>query len=131
MPKTKIRLSKSKTDQEFQGQWICLTERSADAIAHWIQQAKLTDGFIFRGVNNAIEITQELKSSQISRIYKRLAKEAKLPKILVDQISGYSMRVGAAQDLLQSGASMPLIMNKGRWSKTDTVMRYLENAILN
>ncbi len=36
------------------------------------------------------------------------------------------MRVGAAQDLLKSGASMPVIMNKGRWSKIDTVMRYLE-----
>ncbi len=38
------------------------------------------------------------------------------------------MRVGAAQDLLKSGASMPMIMNKGRWSKIDTVMRYLEQA---
>ncbi|QWD16539.1 hypothetical protein G6700_01825 [Polynucleobacter paneuropaeus] len=37
-----------------------------------------------------------------------------------------SMRVGAAQDLLSSGASMPIIMQRGRWSKTDTVMRYVE-----
>jgi hypothetical protein len=34
------------------------------------------------------------------------------------------MRVGAAQDLLNSGASMPIIMQRGRWSKTDTVMRF-------
>ena len=88
-------------------------------------------GFIFRGINNAIDITQELKSSQINRIYKRLAKDAKLPKEIIDNISGHSMRVGAAQDLLRSGASMPMIMNKGRWSKTDTVMRYLEGANLN
>jgi len=38
------------------------------------------------------------------------------------------MRVGHAQDLVISGASMPQIMSKGRWSKTDTVMRYLENT---
>jgi len=43
-------------------------------------------------------------------------------------ISGHSMRVGAAQDLLSSGASMPIIMQRGRWSKTDTVMRYLEHG---
>jgi hypothetical protein len=49
---------------------------------------------------------------------------------MIDQISGHSMRVGAAQDLLKSGAGMPMIMNKGRWSKTDTVMRYLEGATL-
>ena len=124
----KIRLRKSKTDQELQGRWIHLSERSADAIAIWINQAKLDDGYLFRGINNAIDITYELKSSQINRIYKRLAKDAKLPKEVIDQISGHSMRVGAAQDLLKSGASMPLIMNKGRWSKTDTVMRYLEGA---
>jgi len=125
---TKVRLRKSKTDQELQGRWIFLTRRSADAISTWLSQAKLQDGFLFRGINNAIDITQELKSSQINRIYKRLAKDAKLPKQMIDNISGHSMRVGAAQDLLRSGASMPMIMNKGRWSKTDTVMRYLANT---
>jgi len=73
-------------------------------------------------------ITKELKSSQINRIYKRLAKDGELPQEIIDHISGHSMRVGAAQDLLKSGASMPMIMNKGRWSKIDTVMRYLEQA---
>ena len=124
----KVRLRKSKTDQELQGRWIFLTQRSADALSLWLSQAKLKDGFLFRGINNAIDITQELKSSQINRIYKRLAKDANLPKEIIDHISGHSMRVGAAQDLLRSGASMPMIMNKGRWSKTDTVMRYLENT---
>lgn len=38
------------------------------------------------------------------------------------------MRVGAAQDLMLSGTAMPIIMNRGRWSKIDTLIRYLENA---
>lgn len=124
----KIRLRKSKTDQELQGRWIFLSKRSADAITLWISQAQLIDGFLFRGINNAIEIAQELKSSQINRIYKRLARDGNFPNEIIDHISGHSMRVGAAQDLLRSGASIPMIMNKGRWSKTDTVMRYLEYA---
>lgn len=124
----KIRLRKCKTDQEMQGRWIVLSKRSADATTMWIKEAQLIDGFLFRGINNAIDITQELKSSQINRIYKRLAKDAKLPKEVIDLISGHSMRVGAAQDLLKSGASMPIIMHKGRWTKTDTVMRYLERV---
>ena len=122
----KIRLRKSKTDQELKGRWIHPSERSADAITEWVNQAKLDDGYLFRGINNAIDITYELKSSQINRIYKRLAKDAKLPKEVIDHISGHSMRVGAAQDLCKSGASMPMIMHRGRWSKADTVMRYLE-----
>ena len=126
--KMKIRLRKSKTDQELQGRWIFPSLRSAEAITNWIERAKLTDGYLFRGINNAIDITEDLKSSQINRIYKRLARDAGLPKEIVNFISGHSMRVGAAQDLLKSGVSMPMIMNKGRWSKTDTVMRYLENT---
>jgi site-specific recombinase XerD len=127
----KIRLRKSKTDQELLGRWIHPSERSADAITEWIHQAKLDDGYLFRGINNAIDITYELKCSQINRIYKRLAKDAKLPKEMVNNISGHSLRVGAAQDFLKIGASMPTIMHRGRWTKTDTVMRYLEHANLN
>ncbi len=124
----KIRPRKSKTDQELQGRWSYPSERSADAITTWMTQAKLNDCYLFRGINNAIDITRELKSGQINRIYKRLAKDAKLPTEVIEHISGHSMRVGPAQDLLKSGASMAMIMNKGRWSKTDTVMRYLEGS---
>jgi site-specific recombinase XerD len=124
----KIRLRKSKTDQELKGKWIFPTKRTADAVTYWIVQAKLIDGFLFRGVNNAIDITHELKSAQINRVYKRLAKDAKLHQGVIDRISGHSIRVGAAQDFLKSGATIPMIMNKGRWSKIDTVMRYLENS---
>lgn len=124
----KVRLRKSKTDQEHQGRWIFLTQRSSDALTLWLNQARLKDGFLFRGINNAIDMAKDLKGAQINRIYKRLAKDANFPQEIIDQISGHSMRVGAAQDLLKSAASMPMIMNKGRWSKTDTVMRYLENV---
>ena len=43
-------------------------------------------------------------------------------------ISSHSIRIGAAQDLLLTGKSFPEIMNRGRWSKIDTVMRYAESA---
>ena len=33
-----------------------------------------------------------------------------------------------AEDLLNVGASLPQIMTKGGWSKTDTVMRYIEKV---
>ena len=49
---------------------------------------------------------------------------------MVKHISGHSMRVGFAKDLLLSKASMPVLMNRGRWVKADTVMRYAEIAQL-
>jgi len=68
-----------------------------------------------------------LCSGQVNSIYKRLAKRDGLDKDLIEQISGHSLRIGHAQDMLNSGESMLMIMSKGRWLKTDTVMRYVEH----
>jgi hypothetical protein len=38
------------------------------------------------------------------------------------------MRVGAAQDLMLAEVSLPKIINRVRWSKSDTVMRYVEQT---
>ena len=53
---------------------------------------------------------------------------AELDERIVADISGHSMRVGGAQDLLVQGASIPQIMVKGGWAKTDTVMKYVERV---
>ena len=50
----------------------------------------------------------------------------KIDASIIKNISGHSMRVVAVQDLIQSKASFPVIMDRGRWSKIDTVMRYVE-----
>ena len=42
----KIRLRKSKTDQEQQGRWIFPSQRSADALKLWINKAKLINKHI-------------------------------------------------------------------------------------
>jgi integrase len=83
---------------------------------------------LFCGLNRALDISTQIGAGQINRIYKKIAKKAGLDESEVDGISGHYMRVGAAQDLLNSDASMPIIMQRGRWSKTDTVMRYLEHS---
>jgi len=121
-----IRLRRSKTDQEAIGKVIKLTAKTQQAICKWIECSKIEEGFLFRGIKNNGNISHGLNPSQINRIYKRLAEAANLPKEHIRNISGHSMRVGAAQDLLISGQSLPSIMVRGRWSKPDTAMRYLE-----
>lgn len=51
---------------------------------------------------------------QINRIYKRIAKNAGLGEMVIKRISGHSMRMGEAQNLLNLGVSMPIIMQCGR-----------------
>ena len=121
-----IKLRKSKTDQNSLGRWLHLTEQASRALDQWLVASGNQLGPIFRGINRGNEIAEKLGSGQIARIYKRMAVKANLDCDTIKNISGHSMRVGAAQDLLREGASLPVIMNRGRWSKTDTVMRYVE-----
>lgn len=123
-----ILLRKSKTDQQGCGKWIHLTIESTQALHQWLSAAKISEGLIFRGVRSSDAITDGLCESRISRIYKTLARKAGLNESVVQSISGHSMRVGGAQDLLNSGASLPQIMVKGGWAKTDTVLRYVERT---
>ncbi len=124
----RIRLRKSKTDQEALGRWLHMTERSRNAVRNWLEAAKISEGMLFRGVRPGNHLSEKLNTGAINKIYKRLAKRAALDAQIVEQISGHSLRVGAAQDLMSAGATMPVLMQRGRWTKPDTVMRYLENA---
>jgi len=123
-----IRLRKSKTDQDGDGKWINLSERTYQAIKAWFQISKINSGFVFRGITRHDTPIEDIEGAQINRIYKHLASKAKLDYQLVKNISGHSLRVGSAQDLLIEGVSLPNIMNRGRWSKVDTVMRYIEGS---
>ena len=123
-----VLLRKSKTDQFGMGKWTLLTPETTHALQKWLSSAKINEGLIFRGVKSSGAITDSLCESRISRIYKSLARKAGLRETLVQSISGHSMRVGGAQDLLNFGASFPQIMVKGGWAKTDTVMRYVERV---
>ena len=123
-----VLLRRSKTDQEGAGKWLHLSARTALALQLWIGSASISNGLILRGVVGRNKITGQLSDGQISRIYKRLARRAGLSEPTIKTISGHSLRVGGAQDLLLQGASLPQIMVKGGWSKADTVMRYIEKA---
>jgi len=126
----KIKLRRSKTDQDGLGRWLHLSKEAQSAILDWIKLSGIDSGNLFRGVTRSQRITESLSAAQINRIFKRLAKKSMTDRSTVEHISGHSMRVGAAQDLLISGASMPMIMQRGRWSKADTVMRYIEQALI-
>ena len=124
-----ILLRKSKTDQDSTGKWLHLSPRAHLALVEWMKELSEGQEYLMVGIDRGGRISlSNMGSGQVNRIYKRIAWNAGLDKMVIQGISGHSMRVGAAQDLLNSGASMPIIMQRGRWSKTDTVMRYLEHS---
>jgi len=126
-----ILLRKSKTDQDSTGRWLHLSQRAHLALVKWIKKLPEGQEMLYCGLNRALDLSPQIGAGQINRIYKKIARKAGLDESAIEGISGHSMRIGAAQDLLNSGASMPIIMQRGRWSKTDTVMRYLEHSSSN
>ena len=124
----KIKLRRSKTDQDGLGRWLHLKAETQAAIIDWLNSSGIETGKLFRGISKGKKVSDGLSAAQVNRIFKKLARKSLIKPEFIKHISGHSIRVGAAQDLLLSGASLPVIMNKGRWSKADTVMRYVENV---
>jgi site-specific recombinase XerD len=122
----KLKLKKSKTDPHGIGKNLYLSIEAQDALKEWIIKSKISSGKIFRAITVSGKIKDGLNSSHVGRIYKKIAQLSMVDQSIIKNISGHSMRVGAAQDLMLSKASFPTIMNRGRWSKIDTVMRYIE-----
>lgn len=119
----RIKLRRSKTDQEGVGKKLAIKPNTQLAITHWMEAANISTGFLFRGIGNDGSISSSLNPGQINRIYKRLAIAASISE---KGISGHSIRVGAAQDLVKSGISLPQLMALGRWSKPEMALRYGE-----
>jgi site-specific recombinase XerD len=124
----KLKLRKSKTDPHGIGKNLYLSNEAQFALKEWIVKSKISSGKIFRAISANGKIKESLDSSHIGRIYKKIAAKSNIDSSIIKNISSHSMRVGAAQDLMLSETSLPLIMNRGRWTKTDTVMRYVENV---
>lgn len=123
-----ILLGRSKTDQLGQGKWIHLSTKVTNAVQSWLTAGGINFGFLLRGIRASGQVTDSLCESRISRIYKHLARKANIQEQTVREISGHSMRVGAAHDLLNHRATLPQIMIRGGWAKSDTVMRYIERV---
>ena len=124
-------LKRSKTDQEGRGLWIALSAPCLQAIQIWVERAGITDGPILRAVNPHGQVSSKpLNPNSVSYIYRQLAQKADLPPEIVQGLSSHSARVGAAQDLLKSGATLPQIMRRGGWKSPAIVMRYTEQTDL-
>lgn len=50
------------------------------------------------------------------------------PSDVVEALSGHSMRVGAAQDMVVAGMGLLPIMKTGGWKSANVVARYVQNV---
>ena len=120
-----IRLVKSKTDQEGASKVIPISQGLFDLILRWKSHAKI-EGAVLRSVDRHGNVGPQLRPGSVCTILNQLLAKTSLPDNKT-RFSGHSFRVGAAIDLVESGASLETIMLRGGWRANDSAMNYLRS----
>ncbi|WP_026789781.1 site-specific integrase [Pleomorphomonas oryzae] len=123
-------IRRAKNDPFGDGRDGLVSVVSAEALKAWLEAANISDGWLFRRVNSGRVGAEALHPHSIGRILKQRALAGGLPAEIVSRISGHSMRVGAAQDMVANGADILPIMRSGGWKSINVVARYVQNVEL-
>ena len=119
-------IRKSKTDQYGRGRLVFGSERSSKLLEHWLQQKPKTIHTIFCAINHGRCLDRPICDRNVNNIIKDSVLRVKGHEGHNEgDVSGHSLRVGAAQDLLVKGYDLATIMRAGGWSDASTVSRYL------
>jgi integrase len=125
-----ILIRRSKTDQAGDGRLGYLSAATVTKIDRWVAASGIEEGPLFRALYHSTVGGRALHSYTVTRILKTLAKKAGLDPKLCDQLSGHSMRVGAAIDMAENGIDLVPIMHAGGWKSPNMVVRYTQQISL-
>ncbi len=120
---------RSKTDQVGRGAVLFLTAITLQLLREWLEQAHIRTGRLFRSLSSENVPGDSLDGSQISRIFKEMARKAGFEEWEIERISSHSPRVGATQDMIASDMGLAAVMQSGRWKTSTMALRYGERLL--
>jgi integrase/recombinase XerD len=124
-----VLIRRSKNDPYGHGRQALLSPKCVRYLVEWLRAANINSGYIFCKIDrNDYVSSRPLHNATVAVIIKKRAKDARLPREKIKGLSGHSMRVGAAQDMVKSGVDLLPIMRAGGWKSIDMVGRYIEHA---
>ena len=119
-------IRKSKTDQYGKVRLVFGSERSAKLVRKRLRLKPKEIQPVFCAINHGRCEDRAICDRNVNDIIKRSVVKVKRCERPSDlEVSGHSLRVGAAQDLLIKGYDLAAIMRAGGWSDPSTVSRYL------
>ena len=119
-------IRKSKTDQFGRGRLVFGSERSAKLLRMWFWKKPKEIEPVFCAISHGKCLDRPICDRNVNEIIKKSVVKVKRCERPSDlEVSGHSLRVGAAQDLLIKGYDLAAIMRAGGWSNAETVSRYL------
>ena len=123
-----IIIPRSKSDIVGDGRVAYLSPQTTSLLTRWLGNAALEAGPLFRGLHLNCRSDGPLATSSIRRLIKRATMRAGLDASIAKELSGHSMRIGAAQDMMVAGFDALAIMQAGGWKSANVVLRYVEKA---
>lgn len=127
----KVLVAQSKNDPLSEGRFAYLSTRGRQDLEAWLAAAQISEGPIFRAVHDDQVGSEAMNPRIVNRTIQAAAVRAGLAPEVVKQLSGHSLRVGAAQDLAVQGRSVLQIMRAGRWYSLNGMMGYVRKADVN
>jgi len=124
----RVLVRRSKSDPFGEGRIAFTSRRTASLVAEWLDWRGAAIEFLFCPIYKGMPINRDLSTTTVKRLIKNAAIREGLATSIVDEFSGHSLRVGAAQDLLRNGYDTAAIMRAGGWKSVTTLARYLEQA---
>jgi integrase len=126
----KVLVRRSKTDPFAQGRHGHLSKAALGRLDHWLAHAGHSEGPMFRPISGEAIGDRPLHPLAVNRALKLAATRAGWDRARIARLSGHSLRVGAAQDLVADGRTLPQIMLAGRWTSAAAVASYAQAAEL-
>lgn len=124
----RVLIRRSKSDPFGEGRLAFTSTRTASLVGAWLAWRGPHIKPLFCPIYQGKAIQRNLSTTTVKTLIKTSAKEAGLPSRIIEQFSGHSLRVGAAQDLLCAGFDTAAIMRAGGWKSINVLARYLEKA---
>lgn len=118
---TIIMLRRRKTSTEAKP--YAIGPKAAAALRSWLEAGEIVEGPVFQSFKRNGRVTgRALDPRDVRRIFKETAKAAGLAH--ADDISGHSVRVGMAQDLVSRNIDVLAVAQAGGWTTTTMPARY-------
>ena len=119
----RVSIRRGETDQEDKDAVQFLGESTVERIRAWPAGSGLTQGALFRAVNQGGRVRGgRLSDRSIRRIITRWGSAAGAD----GRVSGHSLRAGGAQSLASAGASLAEMQAAGRWRSPAMPGRYAQ-----
>jgi integrase len=119
-------IRRGKTDSEGQGRAAYLSRETVRWLKVWLDNAKISEGPLFRRLVGRVQIGGPLNPGSIAPIFKRVAQWIGMPERVVNRVSGHSTRVGATQDLAALDIDLAAITQAGGWKSPRMPLQYAE-----